>query len=64
MPGAQPKSLDFFDIIINILYVLAAAWHIFRESLWEAKDMSEKKMTITEDHSNVIQSHWRKTLLE
>ena len=26
--------------------------------------MSEKKMTITEDHSKVIQSHWRKTVLE
>ena len=61
--GPNQKAFLKF-IVINILYVLAAAWHIFRESLWEAKDMSEKKMTITEDHSNVIQSHWRKTLLE
>ena len=58
------KKLGFFWYNYIFFYVLAAAWHIFRESLWEAKDMSEKKMTITEDHSNVIQIHWSKTLLE
>ena len=61
MPGAEPISFQIIDII---LYSLAALG-TFSESLsWEAKDMSEKKMTITEDDSKVIQSHWRKAVLE